>query len=365
VRAITVDAPESGTLVVVQPDIAESMRGQARTCEEMGSPIYAALLEHSADDVEGGGPIAALLDDWEGHSVLDIDSLRWMGALHYLALGGQAPDLAEQFPSTGGRFRPDQAFEIARRLAREQADLLRPLLQEGVQTNEVRRCCALYPGALRFAAMSRHPLRLLEIGSSAGLNLCMDRYRYLLGDTPRGDPDSGLLLSCEWRGEPPPDGRLHVVSRRGCDLDPFDLTRDTQRLRLQSFVWPDQAERRERLARALAIVSPDPPEVTRARAGEWLEPRLGASEPGQATLLFHSVMWWYVPEAERTHITEVVEAAGRAASDETPLGWLRMESTGPDACELRLRSWPGNAERRLARVHHHGAWIEWNEEAES
>jgi hypothetical protein len=43
----------------------------------------------------------------------------------------------------------------------------------------------LIGGFLRVAAMTRRPLRLLEVGSSAGLNLRWDHYRYE-GATERG-----------------------------------------------------------------------------------------------------------------------------------------------------------------------------------
>lgn len=346
----------------MRPELEESLRSQAKICAEMGSPIYASLLERSAEDVARGGPIADLIADWEGHPVLDALALRWMGALHYLALSDAAPALAAQLPSTGGVFDEETAFAIARELARDRADELRPMLRDGVQTNEVRRCCALHPGALRFAATTALPLRLLEIGSSAGLNLAMDRYGYDLGGVHQGLASSHLQLTAAWEGRAPPGGTLEIASREGCDVDPFDVTVTAECLRLQSFVWPDQAERLERLRFALDLARRDPPVLTRARAGDWLATRLAAPVPERATLLFHSVMWWYVPEEERERIVGLVEAAGDRADETCPLGWLRMESTGPDACELRLRRWPGGHEYRLARVHHHGAWIEWNEE---
>ena len=47
-----------------------------------------------------------------------------------------------------------------------------------VQTNEVGRCAALVGGFLTVAARTGLPLRLCEVGTSAGLNLRFDHYRY-------------------------------------------------------------------------------------------------------------------------------------------------------------------------------------------
>lgn len=327
----------------------------------MGSPLYAALLERSADDLDAAGPVADLVADWQGHAFLDNLPIRWVGALHFLALSGRAPELAAQLPSTGGRFEEDAAWSIVREFAATRSAELRPLLDDCIQTNEVHRCCALYPGALHFARRAGRRLHLLEIGSSAGLNLCMDRYRYQLGDVAIGPADASLELRAEWRGRPPPVGTLSVAGRRGCDVTPVDLSDPVRRLRLLSFVWPDQHDRRERLERALAAVGDDPPQVDQARAGSWLEEQLAAPRPDLATLVFHSVMWMYVPAEERSRIREVVEEAGERAEATAPLGWLRMEPPSTEYCEVRLRSWPGGEDELLGRAHFHGSWVEWLE----
>ena len=48
-------------------------------------------------------------------------------------------------------------------------------------------------------------IELLEIGSSAGLNLMIDRYRFDLGGTMVGPADSPVAIVPEWKGPPPPD----------------------------------------------------------------------------------------------------------------------------------------------------------------
>ncbi len=341
-------------------EIAEVFQGQAAICRELGSPLYGELLERSWRNLLAGGPVARLVEGWEGQPFLDNLPLRWAGALHYLALAGRAPELAELLPSTGGRFDAEAAWAVAQRLAEERAGEIRPLLTECIQTNEVQRRCGLLPGLLVFAAAHAQPLRLLEIGSSAGLNLCMDRYRIELGGTAMGPEESPLRLAPEWRGEPaPPSPGYRIAERVGCDLAPIDLRDPDRRLRLLSFVWPDQDERLERLRRGLEAVAPDPPRVEQARAEAWLAEQLAKPAPDRATLLFHSVMWWYLPEAERSAVTACIEAAGSRATTRAPFGWLRMEPPGTEFCELRLRTWPGASERLLARVHFHGTWVEW------
>ncbi|HET8672449.1 MAG TPA: DUF2332 family protein, partial [Thermoleophilaceae bacterium] len=46
----------------VSERVARRLRRQAAACEQLGSRLYGELLSRSAEDVEAGGPIAALLD---------------------------------------------------------------------------------------------------------------------------------------------------------------------------------------------------------------------------------------------------------------------------------------------------------------
>ncbi|HEU4431125.1 MAG TPA: DUF2332 domain-containing protein [Myxococcota bacterium] len=342
--------------------ILQALRKQAENCAAMGSPIYGDLLVRCADDFAASGVVAQLLADWGGHPVLDNIALRLLGAAHFLALRGDAPALAASFPSTGGRYDAPLAWMALRETFESERARIRAHLDEQIQTNEVRRCCALLGGFLALSRAHEWPLGLLEIGASAGLNQCFDQYRYALGAQRFGPIDAPLALDCEWRGKPlelagPP---LRVASRRGCDLFPIDLRVREQRLRLESFFWPDQLERIARLRAACDCALRSGVELERARAGDWLARELAAPAPRTTTVLFHSVMWLYVPEDERTRIRDLMSEAGERATAETPLAWLSMEGHNYEFCEIRLRTWPGGEDRLLGRCHYHGAWVEWS-----
>jgi len=224
----------------------------------------------------------------------------------------------------------------------------------------VQRCAALLAGFLRVASATGLPLRVREIGSSAGLNLLFDRWRYELGPHRWGRPGAPLVLRADWEGAAPDLGApLRVASRAGCDVDPIDATSAEDRLRLQSFVWPDQLERHARLRAALAAAQAEPPRVERARAGAWVVRELAARPAGEATVLVQSHLWWYLPEAEREGLLRDVRAAAERAGADRPIAWLRLEGTKPDEAELRLWCWPPGEDRLLGRCHHHGTWVRW------
>ena len=54
------------------------------------------------DDAEAGGPVAEVLAGHEGDPLESMLQLRFMGAVHRLALAGRAPALAAVYPSCGG-----------------------------------------------------------------------------------------------------------------------------------------------------------------------------------------------------------------------------------------------------------------------
>lgn len=342
-------------------EFAEAFRHQARGCALTGSPIYAELLSRAADDLARGGLFADLVSTYRGTPLLDALPLRILGAVHAMVLGGRAPALAAFYPSAGGRYEADGAYRALCDLCDAHRDELRAAAASlRVQTNEVRRSAALLPGFLRVAARTGLPLRIREIGSSAGLNLGFDRYRYELGPHRWGDAASPLTLATAWDGAAPDlAAPLRVASRRGCDVAPFDVRDPAHRLLLESFVWPEQLERLERLRAALALALREPPEIDAEPAGAWIESQLDAPSDGVATVVFHSVVWWYIPQAERDRITRAMERASASATPASPLAWLRMEGSKVEEAELRLRLWPAGEEELLAQVHWHGAEVRW------
>ena len=334
--------------------VTQHVRAQGEACRNVGSPLYAGLLARVADDVEAAGPAWRVLDAFAAWPHGSAFGLRLMGAVNRLVLTGAAPDLAPHFAPGGDAAAAWPAFHA---LIAERGNEVRELaLAYGVQTNDVGRCAALAPAFL--AVSGGRPLRLLEIGASAGLNLRFDRYRY---DGRWGDPASPVQLRDRYEGAAPPfdPPRVDVAARSGCDPDPIDPTTDEGELTLLSFVWPDQAERVELLRGAIALARHVPVDVERAPAADWLERGLAEPPPeGVATVLFHSIVWQYLDEGERDRVRAAITRAGEAATAEAPLAWVRMEPDGADA-RVDVTTWPAGHHRLFARAGFHGRPVRW------
>lgn len=325
-----------------------------------GSPLYAEILQRIQRDFAEGGVAASLLAGWEGDPLLDAVALRLLGAVHFRVLEGRLPKLAQHYPSAGGTPRLPAAAEAFLEALQAERSFIRPWLDRQVQTNEVLRSAGLLGGFLQIAQEAGLPLRLLEIGASAGLNQLFDQYRYALGPHHWGRPGSEPLLRTEWTGPPPAlAAPVAVAERLACDLAPIDLTDPQARRRSEAFIWPDQLHRRARFRAAARRLASARLHIDRASALPWLERQLAAPAPGRTSVLFHSVMWHYIPQPEREAIEALLARVGTAATVQAPLAWLRMEAEGEDSCALRLRLWPGGEERLLARCGFHGQYVKW------
>lgn len=321
----------------------------------IGSELYAGLLERAAADVESLGATWEVLRGHEDDPRFSVLGLRLLGGVNRLVLTGREPTLADSY--AGGD--ADRAWDLLREVLERNAAELRDSIDRPVQTNEVARCAALVFGFLGVAAETGLPLRLLEVGASAGLNLRWDRYRYEADGFSWGPADSPVRLEFELSGKPPPElpPSVEIQARRGCDKTPVDATVAEGQLTLLTYVWPDQVERIARLEAALAVAGEVPIELDRERAAAWADRMLAEPAPGEARVIYHSIVSQYLGDEERAALFAAIRAAGERATAAAPLAWLRMEPAD-DRANLELTLWPGGEDRHLARVGYHGNPVE-------
>jgi hypothetical protein len=345
--------------------VARLFAQQAGACARLGSRLYAALLRRAAQDIRDGGPCADAVAASPGTRVDDALPLRLLGGVHALALTGRAPELAAHYPSAGGTFdpeRPDAAWPAFRAAVAAEPEWIAAWLCRPPQTNEVGRASLLLAGLLDTVPAAQRPVRLFELGSSAGLNLRAEQFRYTADDFAWGPVDSPVRLADSWRGPVPPwlkagarrHPALRIVERRGCDPRPLDPLSGDGSLALRAYVWPDQAERLARLDGALRIAAKVPATVTAAGAAEFLS--AVELEAGTWTVVWHSVMRQYVDAAEWAAVTAELDRLAAAASDAAGFAVISFEPrvvAGEHDFWLAVRS-GAEPERLLATAHPHG-----------
>jgi hypothetical protein len=340
--------------------VRAAFQDQIRFCENSGTPLTAAVLRAFEAVVDRSTETGRRVLDWPGDARGSGDSvpLRIAGGLHALARAGVDPGLAALYAGaldTAGAVIPDMLRRFDAQLA--------PWLDSPPQTNETGRAAAIMAALLLLADRHGLPFELIELGASAGLNLNLDRFSYLLGDTEAGDPASPLRLAPAWTGASPPAATVRVVARRGVDQAPIDVSDPVQRERLIAYCWADQSERMARLEAALVIAARFPPPLERGDAADYAERELARPQAdGVARVLFHTIHWTYLSPDKQARIVAALEAAGAAATPERPLAWARYELTGEGGVAgLWLTSWPGGATERLATGHPHVRELRWGD----
>jgi hypothetical protein len=343
-------------------NVARGINEQVKHSKSNDAPVTAriclAQLALLDSDTETGRRLAS----WTGKVVADALPLRVAGGLHHLHLTGADSRLAAIYD---GSITDQAAIDatICAIVAQHDAALL-PWFESPPQTNEAGRSASFMAGLKWLSGKLGPRFELNELGASAGINSMMDRYHYNLGGVMAGPIGSPMQIKPEWRGPPPPDNPVDIVSIQGCDQNPIDLSDPASALRVKSYVWPENHDRLLRMEAAIRLAAQKAPDLVQADAADWVQERIAAPQQGGVTRVFnHSIVWQYIPEDSQQRITAAIESAGQQATADKPLAWMSLETNRATFHhELRIRYWPGGNEAALlGTAQAHGAWVEWFE----
>lgn len=338
-------------------DLADRFRFFVPAFEAGPAPLYAHLAAGAAAELER--PSSAFRDalaPFELEPARRFLPLRLLAAVHRWVLAGEAPSLAPYYPSAGGDRPPEGAWPGFRDAVIGRADELPDLLAPPLQHNEVTRAAALACGFLLLSQETGMPLRLLEVGASAGLLLRWDHYL------------QSWWFPRMFESAPPQlRGHVQVLERRGCDLSPIDAATSVGALRLRSYVWADLVEHARILDEAIAISRHVPAAVDRDDGADWLEEH-AHPVPGVVTVVFHSLMRASGPPESLDRMAGTLLRRAAGATADAPLAYLRFEA--PDRArpapgrarslvEVRLTTWPGARETLLATADVNGRHVRW------
>jgi hypothetical protein len=251
-----------------------------------------------------------------------------LAAVHDLLLGGMQHPLADFYLSVTGSPRTDDPWVAFRDFCHTFRSAVQSRIQRGAtQTNEVRRAGALMVGLQYVQATASRPIRLVELGASAGLLLAFDRYLFEFTRRQFGLHTSPVRIpiSTDEETEALLGSALpSLKSRVGVDLQPIDLRESAQRQWLDAFVWPEASDDRHRLRAAMALVAEDPPHVLRGDAIEILPSLLDDDASDFHLVVFHTTLLTYLDHGQRQALFQILGEAG-ASRD---LYWLPLEAPG-------------------------------------
>lgn len=299
-----------------------------------------------------------------------------LAALHDLVLREPQHPLAEWYgsivPAPRSADDPLLMPTVADFVAGRGVEMSGLLRSRRTQTNEVGRC-ALYLLAMSGLDESAGDLAWLDIGSSGGLNLQLDLYRYRFEPGGVVGPPSPVVLATGLRGSAPVPTRLpRFVSRCGIDVSPLDVTDPDAARWLEACCWPDQADRFARLHAAIGIARDNPPELLAGDAVASIGRAVERMAPRGHPVVTNSWVLNYLPPTRQAEYVRELDRAGVRHD----LTWIFVESPRqtpglpwpagirrPEETHLVRATWRAGERRleHLARVHPHGYWAHWSD----
>lgn len=333
--------------------VSERFRAFAERECKGSSRLYGHLAEYIASD-------AALLQLAAQSRIGQPVPNLLLGAVHYLLLRGVVHPLAEYYPSMKNEPRePSAAFQSFKEFCMQyETDIIQIIKSKLVQTNEVRRCAYLYPSFCYIHQLTNKPLALIEIGTSAGLQLLWDKYSYSYNTNRKyGDINSALEITAEIRGDQFPfifERSPPVTARVGLDLHVNNLRDPEDYLWLKALIWPEHTDRFSHFDKAAMYVQKERLELIEGD-GVSLLPNVAANIPGDSIIcIFHTHVANQMPHGLKILLEEHIRALGQVRDV------FHLYNNMWDY-DLHLDYSMGGKEFKntVAKTDGHGRWFQW------
>ncbi len=346
--------------MMLRAEVEKGLNQQADHCAHNSAPGTAALCRAMVALAKGNTLCGQKIANWPRGIIDDAVPLRLAGGIHDLYRRGVEPALGAVYR---GEISSQAAVDelLAEIVGRHDAALL-DWFDSAPQTNEAGRSSSFVAAMHWLSSRVAANFELMEIGSSAGMNLLINRWRYDLSGVISGPDDAPMTIHPEWRGPPPPETPFTIHSVRGCDINPIDVRDDAAANRLRAYIWPEMPERFARMDTGIDMVRRHGVNLVKCDAADWVEAQLALPQTGGITrTLMHSIVWQYLPETTQTRITNAMELAAKSATLDKPLAWIALETNRSTMRhELRVRYWSdGSLPVQLGEAHAHGVWVEW------
>lgn len=240
-------------------------------------------------------------------------------------------------------------------------DIINRLTTKYVQTNEVNRCAYLFPVLHYIYKKTGTQMSLIEIGTSAGLQLFCDQYAYTYNNykTKFGNINSALILSSFIRdGDMPSFSsvELPIKDRIGIDLHVLDLMKEVDVRWLKSLVWPENLHRIEALEKAITQFnkSNNRLRLIEADALSCLEDLAMESDPESILCIFHTHVANQLTKEQRQTLLNIVSEIGKKRDV------FHIYNNIWDG-QLHVESYINGYRREEFRMdtHPHGEWFDW------
>jgi hypothetical protein len=351
--------------VAEREDVSRRYRFALSPEDQSAHPCYAALCRAFSSD-------SLLIDLLLSVPLAQRNAMLVLAALHFQALSGHR-ELAPLYAQLGTQLSlaPDDFARRVVDIVHREPTVVSSLLTRHTQTNEPGRS-AVFQAVLReLYRRGIDEVNLIDVGTSAGLNLYVDHYTIVREPAP--PTHSALRFSYESLDAADLDGPLPAVrSRIGVDLHPLDLRSAPDAQWLRACLWPEDPVRLNRLM-ALEQIVPTWPPLTFIQAGalEGVERALEMVDPDAANVIMHS--WaaaYFEPDLQTNFAARMRELVSTHRASWVYLEWPRAvaglspptpETPAPRTGASQIVvAMAGGQPEGWGWCHPHGRWVSFS-----
>lgn len=338
---------------MVKPNLSSKFKTFGQFECRGSSYLYEFLSNKIADDEE---LLVLASEARDGQPVPNL----FFGTIHYLLLKGKEHELKKFYPSlVEDPGNPHEAFQSFKDFCRLNSLEIKEILKTKiVQTNEVRRCAYLFPVFAYIFQQAQKPLDLIEIGTSAGLQLLWDKYSYSYGTGKTyGNSNADVHLTSEIRGSNVPvfpEEMPPVASRTGVDLHINDLNNQEDFLWLNSLIWPEHLERRTLFEQAAKCVKENPVRLIEGDGVKLLPALIEGIPEEHSICVFHTHVANQMPAEGKEKLLAAIKACGQNRDI------FHIYNNIQDR-NLHLDYYLGSNEfkKMVGQTEGHGKWFTW------
>ena len=289
----------------------------------------------------------------------------FLASVHYLLLNSQTEELASYYPSIRKEHKQNLPFDLFREFCVRNKEHIIELEQTKiVQTNALNRCAYLMP--ILSNRFESKEINIIDIGTSAGLTLNMDKYEYHYDDNYL-QGKSPVKIRSEIRSGDLPKFRsiLSIKSKIGIDQNPLDVNIRENANWLKALIWADKIERKEVIEAAIKITKQENIQFVKANTISQFKEIIQDQENEIPLVIYHThTLYQFTPE-ERSAFWNLLDALGKERDftyiaseynkvlpNDYGINGVIVEVTDYHRCTKKSQL--------VAETNGHGNWIKWN-----
>ncbi|HEV2614441.1 MAG TPA: DUF2332 domain-containing protein [Gammaproteobacteria bacterium] len=344
----------------------DSLREHFEYFTPQSSPVYTAIAQIVATQ-------PAILDALSVIPLQHSPRTVFLAAIHAVLLSGAKHALSDFYPTVGGqRIISDENLTefkiIFLDFYRKYQTELKPYYLKNTQTNEAKRSFALLPGLSEIIEREKsNKLSLIEIGTSAGFLLNLDKYGYKINNLILGNKSAKKIFETTWTGKLPENLKDNFIipeHKIGIDINPINIENKEEFLWLKALTWPEHVDRMENLDFACEVLLQNKKEllILKGTLEDHIDKIMSVCADSKILCFYAVWVFYQLSESQKESINNIFIKLAKTTNKKIYFMFDDMDIAqvghGVNIILRRYDERGDYADHEVCAACHHGSWIE-------